>query len=82
MAWIHVISEEAAGPELMPLYKEIVDPVSGRVDNILAIHSLHPEGLDGHFSLYKAVMTGTPTLRKAEREMIALVVSKINGCHY
>ena len=82
MAWIHVIPEEAAGPELVPLYGEIVDPVSGRVDNILGIHSLHPDGLAGHFSLYKAVMTGTPTLRKAEREMIALVVSKTNDCHY
>jgi uncharacterized peroxidase-related enzyme len=28
------------------------------------------------------VMTGTPTLRKVEREMIALVVSVINDCHY
>jgi AhpD family alkylhydroperoxidase len=27
-------------------------------------------------------MKGTKTLRKVEREMIALVVSKKNDCHY
>ena len=38
--------------------------------------------LASHFSLYRAVMAGTPTLRKADREMIALVVSVANDCHY
>jgi alkylhydroperoxidase family enzyme len=60
----------------------VVDPEYGRVDNILRIHSLHPGGLRTHYELYREAMTGTRTLRKAEREMIALVVSVINGCHY
>jgi len=70
-----------AGP-LAALLARSVDPVSGRVDDILRIHSLHPEGWDAHLSLYGAVMRGTPGLRKVEREMIALVVSRENGCHY
>jgi alkylhydroperoxidase family enzyme len=52
------------------------------VDNVLKIHSLHPEGLHAHFAVYGAAMKGTATLPKADREMIAVVVSRINDCHY
>ena len=31
---------------------------------------------------YAAVMRGTATLPKVDRELIALVVSDLNGCHY
>ena len=82
MAWIRMIPEDDADPELKSLYEVMVDPKSGRVDHIMTIHSLHPKGLEGHHSVYGAVMTSTRTLRKAEREMIALVVSRINKCHY
>lgn len=82
VAWIDVIDEANAGADLAPLYAPMVDPVYGRVDNILQIHSLHPEGMRTHWDLYREVMTGTPTLPKVDREMIALVVSVINSCHY
>ena len=82
MAWIRTVPEGEADPRLRALYEEMVDPRSRRVDHILTIHSLHPQGMAGHHSVYKAVMTGSPTLRKAEREMIALVVSRTNNCHY
>jgi len=82
MAWIRMIPETDADPELRSIYERMLDPVSGRVDHILSIHSLHPRGLQGHHSVYSAVMRSTRTLRKAEREMIALVVSTINSCHY
>ncbi|WP_420445316.1 carboxymuconolactone decarboxylase family protein [Candidatus Poriferisodalis sp.] len=35
-----------------------------------------------HQGLYESAMAGTATLRKAERELIALVVSLTNDCHY
>ena len=54
----------------------------GCEDNILRVHALHPEGLAGHLALYEAVMCGTPSLRKVERELIAFVVSQANACHY
>jgi alkylhydroperoxidase family enzyme len=82
VAWIDVIDEGHAEGTLAGLYDNMVDPSYGRVDNILQIHSLHPEGLRTHWDLYREVMTGTPTLPKVDREMIALVVSAINGCHY
>jgi alkylhydroperoxidase family enzyme len=82
MAWIEVVDEQHADGELATLYEEIVDPQFDRVDRIMTIHSLHPGGLQAHHDLYRQVMTGTKTLRKVEREMIALVVSSINDCHY
>jgi alkylhydroperoxidase family enzyme len=82
MAWIKVIEEDNADHPLAELYQEMQDPRTGRVDNIMKVHSLHPRGLAGHLSLYTAVMRGTKTLSKADREMIALVVSLLNNCHY
>ncbi len=82
MAWIEIIDEDEAGPELSDLYKPIVDPETARVDEILRVHSLHSAGLASHSALYASAMRSTPTLHKVEREMIALVVSVMNGCHY
>ena len=82
MAWIEVTDESEAKGELLELYHAMVDPEFSRVDNILKIHSLHPKGLRVHFDLYRAVMASTATLKKVEREIIALVVSGLNHCHY
>ncbi len=79
--WIKVIPDGAAPPELQAMYDEMRDP-RGHVDNILTIHALHPASLRAHFDLYRAVMTGSPHLSRRQREMIAVVVSSINGCEY
>lgn len=81
-SWIRTLAEAEATGELLRLYGAARDPDNGRVDNIMRIHSLHPEGLKAHLALYLSVMRGTPTLPKLEREMIALVVSRLNDCHY
>lgn len=86
LAWIHVIPELSADGELKVVYDELYahypDKPRGQLDNILQVHSLDPKGLRAHLALYRSAMEGTPTLPKVEREMIALVVSGINGCHY
>lgn len=82
MAWIEIIDDEDTEGELAGLYDQMIDPVFGRVDNIMTIHSLHPRGLRTHHDLYQEVMSGTKSLRKVDREMIALVVSSLNDCHY
>lgn len=81
MSWIKVLAESEADEALAELYRRVRTP-DGELDHIMSIHSLHPEGLATHYELYSAVMRPTPTLRKVEREMIALVVSKVNDCHY
>jgi len=82
MAWIRMLKGSEAGEELRPLFDAARDPVTGKLDEIMRVHSLHPAGLAAHMSLYEAVMRGTSGLRKVDREMIALVVSGINECHY
>jgi alkylhydroperoxidase family enzyme len=82
MAWIRQIDESEAEGELKELYGRYRDPESGRMDHIGTIHSLHPAGLRTHFELYGAVMRGTRTLPRVDRELIAVVVSQLNRCHY
>ena len=82
MARITVIPDDEWDGELADLYPRVVDRSWGRVDNILAVHSLNPRGMAAHQGLYESAMRGTATLRKVERELIALVVSLTNDCHY
>ncbi len=81
--WIRVIDEDAPDmdPGLAQMYGKMKDP-SGHVDNILKIHSLHPESLRVHFDFYKLVMYGRSKLSRIQREMIAVVASAANECHY
>lgn len=81
-AWIQVIGENEADGYLAELYDEYRDPKHGVVDNILKIHSLKPQTLRDHGQLYVHTMRGRSELSRAEREMIAVVVSAINQCHY
>lgn len=82
MAFIRIVDEAEAGGRLAELYASMVDPEHGRVDEILRIHGLHPAGLAAHWALYQAAMCPSLGLRKVDREMVALVVSRVNGCHY
>ena len=81
MAWIRVIDEEDAEGWLAELYRHYREP-DGGVDNILKIHSLSPRSMKAHFDLYALLMRGRSELSRAQREMIAVVVSAINQCHY
>ena len=81
MAYISVIPEGEADGELRDIYAGLHKP-DGVIDNILQIHSLHPAGMRAHIALYTSAMAGTPGLRKVDRELIAVVVSRLNGCVY
>jgi len=84
VAWIETVPDDqwANQEGLADQYDAVVDKTYGRVDQIMAIHSLNPAGLAAHNALYMSAMAGTATLRKVERELIALVVSLENHCHY
>ena len=81
-AWIEVVPEDKATGLLEELYDRERDQRAGVVDNILKVHSLHPETLRAHADLYHAVMHGRSGVSPIEREMIAVVVSALNHCHY
>jgi len=84
MAWIEIVPDEewADDEALENLYGRVVDKSSGRIDYIMSVHSLNPRGLAAHDGVYRSAMAGTKSLRKVERELIALVVSLENECHY
>ena len=83
MAWIDIVPDDdwVSDEALHGLYDRVVDKNHNRIDYIMAVHSLNPRGLAAHDAVYRSAMAGTRTLRKVERELIALVVSLENECH-
>lgn len=80
-AWIRILLGEAQTPELRRLYEELRLPADS-LDHILAIHSLNPDSLRGHYLLYRTLMYGQSTLSRTERELVAVSVSARNHCLY
>jgi alkylhydroperoxidase family enzyme len=80
--WIDAPHEDEWEEELARLKDRVIDPKWNRVDWIMRIHGLDAGSLKAHDILYSQAMKSTRTLRKVEREMIAVVVSGINECHY
>ena len=81
MAWIKMTPEAEGEKELKDWYDKLRVP-SGGVDNILRIHSINTSMLKGHYELYSSAMKGSNDLSRKHREMIAVVVSSVNQCHY
>ncbi len=81
MSWIRIIDEEEADGLLSRIY-EGARRRAGRVFNILKIQSQNPATLQGMIQLYQAASLGDSPLTRAQKEMIAVVVSKTNNCHY
>lgn len=81
MAFLRYISRDEAEPALRDLY-DAYGTAAGDLDNILKIHSLNPPSMRGHYELYKCLMYGKSELSRVQREMIAVVVSALNKCHY
>ena len=51
-------------------------------DNIIQIHGVHSRVTPLHYELYHELMHGESPLTRIQREMIAVMVSALNGCHY
>ena len=58
-----------------------VDRVPDR-DNIIQIHGVHSRTMRQHFELYRELMYSRGPLSRIQREMIGVVVSAANDCHY
>jgi uncharacterized peroxidase-related enzyme len=81
MAWIKVIPPEQATGSLKQQYDAAIQR-AGRVFNVVSVQSLNPPVLGASMQLYMALMFGPSGLSRAQREMIAVVVSKTNDCFY
>lgn len=81
MSWIKIINEKSAKGKLREIYDEIIKK-RGKLSNIMKIHSLNPEIMKAHMELYIKIMFSKSKLKREEKEMIAVIVSKANKCGY
>ena len=81
MSWIKTIEPEDATGELKVEYDKAIKR-AGKVFNILKVQSLSPESLRSSMHLYLVAMYGPSGLSRAERELLATVVSQANHCFY
>ena len=81
MAWIRTVSESEATGIVKEEYEAGIAR-AGRVYNIVKLFSIKPESLKAFINQYKVLMFGPSKLSRAQREMIATVVSQINACRY
>lgn len=81
MSWIRFVAPAAAQDKLREIYDAAVQR-AGRVFQILRVQSLNPAALDASLELYKTLMHGPSPLSRRERELLAVVVSQTNHCHY
>ena len=78
---LRLIEEGEASGELKGQYEAAIAR-AGKVFNIVKAMSLNPKVLAASMDLYRAVMFGPSELSRVERELLAVVVSCANDCHY
>jgi uncharacterized peroxidase-related enzyme len=81
MPFLRLIDED----EATGLLKEEYDAGlkrAGKVFNVVKAMSLRPGVLRRSMQLYREAMFGPSGLSRIERELLAVVVSRANDCHY
>ena len=81
MPWIRLVSPEEATGKLAQLYQAATKR-AGKVFHIVRAMSPAPRVLKSSFDLYRDVMFAPQGLARYRREMMAVVVSRANDCHY
>ena len=82
IAWIETISDEAASETLLACFEQARAP-SGRVGNVMRVHSLRPQTMLGHVALYKSVLHHEDNrLPDWFLETVGAYTSMLNRCAY
>lgn len=81
MARIQVIDYEQSSGELKKIYDELLSS-RGKLAEVHKIQSLNPATIVHHMDLYMSIMYAHSPLSRAQREMMAVVVSAANNCSY
>ena len=81
MPHIKVIEHNEAEGELKVIYDDLVAK-RGKLAEVHKIQSLNPDSIVKHMDLYMSIMYSKSPLSRAQREMIAVVVSIANNCKY
>ena len=96
MTWIQITPFQDAMGELRAAYQAVyamyppeygieVDAIrraDGTADSVVAAHSLIPQALKHSMSAFGAMIASDLPLTRRQHEMIATVVSSLNGCFY
>lgn len=78
---IKVIDTKYATGRLREIYDDIIEK-RGKLADVHKIQSLRPESIVKHMDLYIEIMFTKSELSRAEREMMAVIVSEKNECEY
>lgn len=81
-AWIDWRPGKADEARLAQLFTALGTPGGDGLDHVLKIHGKMPETLASHLALYRTIMREPGPLRRIEREIVGVVVSLRNRCHY
>jgi uncharacterized peroxidase-related enzyme len=81
IAWIKTVRQEEATGYVKSLY-EGFRKQRGWIPNILKATTIRPEVPRGWVPFFNTLMYGPSGLTRPQKEMIALVVSAGNQCHY
>ena len=79
--WIQGVSEKEAEGYIKSYYNGIRKAL-GIVPNLIIAQSLDPKALRHRSGLYDALLRADTGVSRTQREMIAVVVSVANNCHY
>jgi uncharacterized peroxidase-related enzyme len=81
LAWVHVPGEDEVPEDVRSLWTRAQEKL-GFVPNVLRVWALRPEHLLRWRKYMDEVLKGPSGLSEAQREMIGVVVSTTNRCHY
>jgi len=80
-SWLRVPGEDEVPPGVAKLFDKASERL-GFIPNVLRVYALRPRHLELWDAFYDDLMRGESGLTKPQREMIAVVVSTVNRCHY
>ncbi len=81
MAFIRTVPPQEAQGRLKQIYEAALER-AGYVAQVLQIMSLDPAVLAGSVGLYVNLMHRPGRLTRAQKELLAVVVSRTNNCYY
>lgn len=81
MAWVRTVQETQADGYVKGVYEGLVKQ-RGWIPNIVRSTTIRPELTRAWMGLFTTLLFGPSELARAQREMIATVVSVANRCYY
>ncbi len=82
MSWIKTIPYDQAQGKLKKLYDRVKGP-DNTIDNIMMAHSLRPNTMEAHMTIYKNVLHHSSNVTpKWFLELVGVWVSALNECDY